>query len=143
MITVHHLNNSRSQRVLWLLEELGLPYEIKHYQRDAKTNLAPPELLQVHPLGKSPVIGDDGRVVAESGTIIDYILRRYGHGRLRPAPSDANYDDYVHRMHYACCPHMHSLWKSRIRRRSIRPALRVAHGRGGPRTQAIVGTKTL
>ena len=89
MITVHHLNNSRSQRVLWLLEGLGLPYEIQHYQRDAQTMLAPPELLAVHPLGKSPVITDtsDGRrtTVAETGAIVEYILDRHGGGRLRPA----------------------------------------------------------
>jgi len=85
MITVHHLNNSRSQRVLWLLEELGLPYEIKKYQRDAKTMLAPPELLQVHPLGKSPVITDDGQTIAETGAIIEYLLERHGNGRLAPA----------------------------------------------------------
>ena len=84
MITVHHLNNSRSQRVLWLLEELGLPYEIRKYQRDAKTMLAPPELLKVHPLGKSPVITDDGVTVAESGAIIEYLLERHGDGRLEP-----------------------------------------------------------
>jgi glutathione S-transferase len=84
MITVHHLNNSRSQRVLWLLEELGLPYEIKKYQRDAKTMLAPPELTQVHPLGKSPVITDDDVTVAESGAIIEYLIERYGKGRLAP-----------------------------------------------------------
>ena len=84
MITVHHLNNSRSQRVLWLLEELGVPYEIQKYQRDAKTMLAPPELLKVHPLGKSPVITDDGVTVAESGAIIEYLLERYGAGRLEP-----------------------------------------------------------
>jgi glutathione S-transferase len=85
MITVHHLNNSRSQRVLWLLEELGLPYEIKKYERDAKTMLAPPELLKVHPLGKSPVITDDGVTVAESGAIVEYLIERYGNGRLAPA----------------------------------------------------------
>ena len=85
MITVHHLNNSRSQRVLWLLEELGLPYEIKKYQRDAKTMLAPPELMQVHPLGKSPVITDEGQTIAETGAIVEYILERYGAGRLAPA----------------------------------------------------------
>ncbi len=84
MITVHHLNNSRSQRVLWLLEELGLPYEIKRYQRDAKTMLAPPELRQVHPLGKAPVITDDDQTIAETGAIIEYILERHGNGRLVP-----------------------------------------------------------
>ena len=85
MITVHHLNNSRSQRVLWLLEELGLPYEIKKYARDAKTMLAPASLRKVHPLGKSPVITDDGVTVAESGAIIEYLVERYGNGRLAPA----------------------------------------------------------
>jgi glutathione S-transferase len=84
MITVHHLNNSRSQRVLWLLEELGLPYEIRKYERDAKTMLAPPELMKVHPLGKSPVITDDGVTVAESGAIVEYLIERYGNGRLAP-----------------------------------------------------------
>lgn len=85
MITVHHLNNSRSQRVLWLLEELGLPYEIQKYQRDPKTMLAPPSLMKVHPLGKSPVITDDGTTVAESGAIVEYLIERYGDGRLAPA----------------------------------------------------------
>jgi glutathione S-transferase len=84
MITVHHLNNSRSQRVLWLLEELGLPYEVKRYERDKTTMLAPPELKKVHPLGKSPVITDNGRTIAETGAIIEYILERYGDGRLAP-----------------------------------------------------------
>lgn len=82
MITVHHLNNSRSQRILWLLEELGLPYEIRRYQRDPKTMLAPPELRAVHPLGKSPVIDDDGTVLAESGAIAEYLADRYGTGTL-------------------------------------------------------------
>ena len=85
MITVHHLNNSRSQRVLWLLEELGLPYEIRKYQRNAATMLAPPELMQVHPLGKSPVITDDGQTIAETGAIVEYLIERYGNGRLAPA----------------------------------------------------------
>src|SRR3546814_9618889 len=82
MITVHHLNNSRSQRVLWLLEELEIPYEVKRYERNRKTMLAPPELLAVHPLGKSPVITDGAVTVAESGAIFEYILERYGNGRL-------------------------------------------------------------
>ena len=101
MITVHHLNDSRSQRVLWLLEELGLPYEIRAYQRDAKTRLAPPELMAVHPLGKSPVVEADGRVVIESGAIIDYLVRRHGGGRLMPAPSDPAYDVAQQWLHYA------------------------------------------
>jgi len=101
MITVHHLNDSRSQRILWLLEELGLPYEIEPYQRDATTRLAPPELMAVHPLGKSPVITDNGRTIIESGAIVDYIIRHYGRGRLQPAPETPAYDDYVQWLHYA------------------------------------------
>src|SRR5690606_33956495 len=85
MITVHHLNNSRSQRILWLLEELGVPYEITHYQRDPKTMLAPPELRAVHPLGKSPVISDGELVLAESGAVIEYLADRYAAGTLIPA----------------------------------------------------------
>src|ERR1700684_1114592 len=84
MIIVHHLNASRSQRVLWLLEELGVPYEVKRYQRDPKTMLAPAELRQVHPLGKSPVVTDDGTTVAESGAIIEYLIDRYDRTGLRP-----------------------------------------------------------
>jgi glutathione S-transferase len=101
MIIVHHLDDSRSQRILWLLEELGLFYEIRHHKRHPQTRLAPPELKGIHPLGKSPVIEDDGRVIAESGAIVDYVLRRYGNGRLAPEPSDQDYEDYVYWMHYA------------------------------------------
>ena len=100
MITIHHLNNSRSQRVLWLLEELGLPYEIKHYQRDAKTSLAPPELRQVHPLGKSPVITDGGLTVAESGAILEYLVDKYGQGRLKPT-SEQDLLHYRYYLHFA------------------------------------------
>ena len=88
-LIVHHLNNSRSQRILWLLEELGLPYEIKHYQRDAVTNLAPPELKAVHPLGKSPLLEDDGVLIEESGAIVQHLIDRHGGGRFQPAPADA------------------------------------------------------
>ncbi len=101
MIVVHHLNNSRSQRILWLLEELGVPYEIKFYQRDGVTNLAPPELKGVHPLGKSPVITDGAVTIAESGAIVDYIIRKYGHGKLAPAPDAADYETYLEWLHYA------------------------------------------
>ncbi|WP_250627500.1 glutathione S-transferase [Pinirhizobacter soli] len=101
MITVHHLNNSRSQRVLWLLEELGLPYEVKRYQRDAHTMLAPPELKRVHPLGKSPVITEDDRTIAESGAIIEYLLERHGRGRLVPAPGTDDKLRYTYWLHYA------------------------------------------
>ena len=86
MIIVHHLENSRSQRIVWLLQELGVDYEIKHYKRDAHTSLAPPELLDIHPLGKSPVITHGDVTVAESGAIVEYVLERYGEGRFAPAP---------------------------------------------------------
>ena len=101
MLVVHHLNDSRSQRILWLLEELGTPYEIKRYARDATTRLAPPELKAVHPLGKSPVITDGDRTIIESGAIIDYLIRRHGNGRLAPAPDSAAYDEYQTWLHYA------------------------------------------
>ena len=101
MIVVHHLNNSRSQRIVWLLEELGLAYEIAHHARDAVTRLAPPELLEVHPLGKSPVIEDGGVVVAESGAIVDYLIERHGNGSLAPARSSADWVAYVQWLHYA------------------------------------------
>ena len=106
MIVVHHLNNSRSQRILWLLEELGLEYEIKKYQRDPKTMLAPPELKAVHPLGKSPVISDTDNVVAESGAIVEYLVERYGHrgtgpGQLVPTAGTPDKLRYNHILHYA------------------------------------------
>ncbi|KPC53338.1 glutathione S-transferase [Amantichitinum ursilacus] len=105
MITVHHLNNSRSQRVLWLLEELGVQYEIVRYQRDAKTMLAPPELRAIHPLGKSPVITDDRNgapvVIAESGAIIEYLLDNYGEGWLRPASNTPERLRFTYWLHYA------------------------------------------
>ena len=101
MVIVHHLNNSRSQRVLWLLEELGVPYEVKRYERDAKTMLAPPALLQVHPLGKSPVIVDGAVTVAESGAIIEYLVDKYGGGRLIPPVGSAQRLRYTYWLHYA------------------------------------------
>ncbi len=101
MIVVHHLNDSRSQRILWLLEELALPYEIKPYQRDAETRLAPAELKKIHPLGKSPVISDGNKTIIESGAIIDYVIRHYGNARLQPAPDSPAYDEYQQWMHYA------------------------------------------
>ena len=102
MITVHHLNNSRSQRILWLLEELGLPYEIKRYERDAKTSLAPPELLKVHPLGKSPVVTDGDATLAESGAIVETLLDTYGEtSGLRPAKGTPEYRRYVYWLHFA------------------------------------------
>jgi glutathione S-transferase len=101
MIVVHHLNNSRSQRVLWMLEELGVPYDIKRYQRDAKTMLAPPDLRAVHPLGKSPVIQDGEVTLAESGAILEYLVERHGGGRLAPARGTPERLRYVYWMHFA------------------------------------------
>ena len=102
MITVHHLENSRSQRVLWLLEELGVPYEVRRYERDKRTMLAPPELLAVHPLGKSPVITDDGRTVAETGAIVEYLTERYDEAhRLVPAPGSEARLRYTYWLHFA------------------------------------------
>ncbi len=101
MIVVHHLNDSRSQRVLWLLEELALPYQVKHYRRDATTRLAPPELKAVHPLGKSPVLVEDGQTVFESGAIVDYLIRHHGEGRLQPSIGWPEYETYQQWLHYA------------------------------------------
>jgi glutathione S-transferase len=101
MITIHHLNKSRSHRIVWLLEELGVPYEVRHYQRDAKTNLAPPELLSVHPLGKSPVITDGDLTIAESGAIIEYLVERYGKGSLVPAAGSNAKLRYTYWLHFA------------------------------------------
>ena len=118
MITVHHLNDSRSQRVLWLLEELGVPYDIQHYARDAVTRLAPPALLAVHPLGKSPVIEDDGLKIIESGAIIDYLIRHHGAGRLCPPAGSAEFEAYAQWLHYAegsaMLPLMLKLYVSRL-----------------------------
>ena len=101
MLIVHHLNNSRSQRLLWLLEELGVLYEIKRYQRDPKTMLAPPELRKVHPLGKSPVITDGEVTLAESGAIMEYVLEKFGRGRLVPPPNTPEKLRYTFWMHFA------------------------------------------
>jgi glutathione S-transferase len=122
MLTLHHLNDSRSQRILWLLEELGTPYELKRYQRDAKTRLAPPELEAVHPLGKSPVIVDGDVRVAESGAIVDYLIRRYGqeNGKpaMMPAAGSAEYEAYCEWLHYsegsAMLPLLMHLYVSRL-----------------------------
>ena len=130
MITVHHLNNSRSQRVLWLLEELGLPYEIQHYQRNPATNLAPPELLQVHPLGKSPVITDGEAAVAETGAIVEYLVDKAG-GRLKPAHGTPQQRRYTYWLHFAegsaMSPLLLSLILGRIRKAGpffVRPVTR-------------------
>ena len=118
MLTLHHLNDSRSQRILWLLEELGMPYEMKKYQR-METRLAPPELEAVHPLGKSPVISDGDLRIAESGAIVDYIIRTYGKGAMMPAPGSADYEAYNEWLHYsegsAMLPLMLNLYVSRLK----------------------------
>jgi len=101
MITLHHLNKSRSKRIIWLLEELGVDYQIKPYQRDSVTFLAPPELKSVHPLGKSPVIEDDGLVVAESGAITEYLIEKYADGKLAPERGTKAYTEYSQWLHFA------------------------------------------
>ncbi len=101
MLIVHHLNNSRSQRILWLLEELGTPYVIRHYSRDATTNLAPPELKAIHPLGKSPVLEADGKIIFESAAITDWIIRHHGQGRFMPAPGTDAHEAYLMWLHFA------------------------------------------
>lgn len=118
MITVHHLNDSRSQRILWFLEELGQSYGLVQYKRNAETNLAPPELKQIHPLGKSPVITDDGLVVAESGAIVEYLAHKYGNGRYAPVPDSSDYPRHLHWMHFAegsaMLPFLLNLYVSRL-----------------------------
>ena len=118
MIVVHHLNDSRSQRILWLMEELGVPYEIKHYSRDATTRLAPPELTAIHPLGKSPVVTEGDATIIESGAIIDYILRHHGGGKLAPERTSPAYDVYQQWLHYsegsAMLPLMLALYVGRL-----------------------------
>ena len=101
MIKIHHLNNSRSQRILWLMEELALPYEIVKYQRDAETMLAPDSLRKIHPLGKSPVLEDDGVIVAETGAIIEYVIETHAQGRLKPPAGTPEARAWTYWMHYA------------------------------------------
>lgn len=101
MLTLHHLNNSRSQRIFWLLEELELDYAVERYARNTTTNLAPPELEAVHPLGKSPILTDDDQTIIESGAIIDYVVRRHGKGRLSPKPDSREHEQYLQWLHYA------------------------------------------
>jgi len=119
MLTLHHLNDSRSQRILWLLEELGIVFELKRYQRDAKTRLAPPELATVHPLGKSPVITDGDVRIAESAAIVDYVIRRYGQGRMMPKHGGPEFEAYNEWLHYsegsAMLPLMLQLYVGRLK----------------------------
>lgn len=118
MIEVHHLNESRSRRITWLLEELGLDYTVHAYQRDPKTRLAPPELEKIHPLGKAPVIRDGDEVIFESGAIIEYLVRKYGDGRLAPVSDSRDYNRYSQFLHYAegsaMLPLMLKLYTSRL-----------------------------
>jgi glutathione S-transferase len=117
-LIVHHLNNSRSQRILWLMEEVGAPYDIVHHKRDAVTNLAPPELLGVHPLGKSPVIVDNGRAVFETGAIVEYLCERHGGGHLIPSRDSDDYVRHLELMHFAegsaMLPILLALYTSRL-----------------------------
>ena len=101
MIVIHHLNNSRSQRILWLLEELSIAYRLEKYSRDPKTNLAPPELRAIHPLGKSPVMQDGDLILPESGAIIEYLLERYGDGRMAPQLGTPERVRYLYWMHFS------------------------------------------
>lgn len=101
MVTVHHLNNSRSQRILWLLEELKVPYKVVRYERDLKTNLAPESLKSLHPLGKSPMISDDEKVIAESGCIVEYLIDKYGQVKFAINSQDQAYWTYKYWLHYA------------------------------------------
>ena len=118
MIQVHHLNESRSRRITWLLEELAQPYEVLSYQRDPKTRLAPPELKQIHPLGKAPVLTDYGEVFIESGAIIEYLIREYGGGKFAPATGTSDYNRYMQFLHYgegsAMLPVLLKLYVSRL-----------------------------
>ncbi|MGI4813464.1 MAG: glutathione S-transferase family protein [Janthinobacterium lividum] len=118
MIEVHHLNASRSRRITWLLEELGLDYTVHHYQRNPQTNLAPPELAAIHPLGKAPVIRDGDQTIFESGAIIEYLIRRYGNGRLAPPLDSNDYNRYMQFLQYAegsaMLPLMLNLYVSRL-----------------------------
>ncbi|MBX3221303.1 MAG: glutathione S-transferase [Labilithrix sp.] len=136
MITVHHLERSRSQRVLWLLEELGLEYELKEYKRDAKTMLGPPELRKVHPLGKSPIVTDGDRTLAESGAILDYLVTAHGGGRLRPetgTPERLRYDYWLHYAEGSAMPPLLlKLVFEQVKRRApwpVRPIARAIAGK--------------
>ncbi len=118
MIQIHHLNESRSRRITWMLEELGEPYEVVHYQRDPQTRLAPPALMAIHPLGKAPVLCDGSLVLVESGAIIEYLARRYGKGQFAPAIDSPDYHRYMQFLHYgegsAMLPLMLKLYVGRL-----------------------------
>jgi glutathione S-transferase len=118
MIEIHHLNESRSRRITWMLEELELPYEVINYSRDEKTRLAPPSLSAIHPLGKAPVLREGEHIIIESGAIIEYLVRRYGKGRFAPAMDSADYTRYIQFLHYAegsaMLPLMLKLYVSRL-----------------------------
>ena len=122
MLTIHHLGKSQSERIIWLCEELGLPYALKHYTRDPVTMLAPPELRALHPLGAAPVIEEDEVLLAESGAIVEFILARHGKGRLAPAVDAANFADYLYWFHFANGNLQPVMGRSMILRRLDLPA---------------------
>jgi glutathione S-transferase len=135
MITVHHLERSRSQRVLWLLEELGVVYELKEYKRDPQTKLAPPELKEVHPLGKSPIVTDRGQTLAESGAILEYLVEMYGSGKLAPRLGTPERLRYTYWMHYAegsaMAPLLLKLVMETIKKKAPWPVKPIARGIAG------------
>lgn len=118
MIEIHHLNESRSRRITWMLEELEVPYEVIQYKRDETTRLAPPELAKIHPLGKAPILRDGDQIIIESGAIIEYLVRTYGKGRFAPAMDSPDYNRYIQFLHYAegsaMLPLMLKLYVSRL-----------------------------
>lgn len=122
MLTIHHLGKSQSERVIWLCEELGVPYELKHYVRDAKTNLSPPELVALHPLGAAPVITEGDLVLAESAAIVDYIIAKHGGGRLALAPSHPDFAAYLYWFHFANGNLQPNMGRNMILRRLDLPA---------------------
>ncbi|HEY0206521.1 MAG TPA: glutathione S-transferase [Acetobacteraceae bacterium] len=122
MLTVHHLEKSQSERITWLCEELGLPYELKLYKRDPVTILAPPELKALHPQGTAPIIGDDGLVLAESGAVMQYILGKYGQGRLAPGPDDPAFASYLYWFHFANGTLQPNMGRNMVLRRLNLPA---------------------
>ncbi len=122
MLTIHHLGRSQSERIVWLCEELGLPYELKHYDRDAVSKLSPPELRALHPLGAAPVITEGGLLLAESGAIVDYILAKYGEGRLALGPDHPDFATYLYWLHFANGNLQPNMGRNMILRRLELPA---------------------
>ncbi|MBC7481198.1 MAG: glutathione S-transferase family protein [Rhizobacter sp.] len=121
MLTIHHLGKSQSERIIWLCEELGVPYELKHYVRDAITNLSPPELMELHPLGAAPVLTEGDLVLAESGAITDYIIARHGGGRLALAPAHPDFAQYLYWLHFANGNLQPNMGRNMLLRRLVLP----------------------